>query len=95
MKHMSHSVQASMTGLKLLASARRRVRRFSIIDQIEQAREGIAQIEAAPAAVADVEDAPQLGIELCRHHRNPDLRQAMGCLVGAARLPSLMIGSSG
>ena len=35
-----------------------------VVDQIEQARKGIAQIETAPATMADVEDAPHLGIEL-------------------------------
>src|SRR5260370_20320198 len=33
------------------------------VDQIEQAREGIAEIEAAPAAVTDPEDALHLLVE--------------------------------
>ena len=36
------------------------------VDQIEQARKGIAQIEAAPAGVADVEHAPQFGVDFFR-----------------------------
>ena len=33
------------------------------VDEIEEAREGIAEIEAAPAAMADVEHAPHLGVD--------------------------------
>ena len=33
------------------------------VDQVEQAREGIAEIEAAPTAVTDVEDALHLLLE--------------------------------
>ena len=36
------------------------------IDQVEQAREGIAEIEATPAAVTDVEDPAHLRIQLRR-----------------------------
>ena len=35
----------------------------TVVDQVEQPREGIAQIEAAPAAVADVEDPLHLRFE--------------------------------
>ena len=66
MKHMSHSVQASMTLAK--SSLFRPVHFFgrAVVDQIEQARKGIAQIEAAAAAMTDVEDAPHFGVQLLR-----------------------------
>src|SRR3546814_19857255 len=35
-----------------------------LVDQVEEARKGIAEIEAAPAAVADVEDALALRVQL-------------------------------
>src|SRR5262249_38068364 len=35
----------------------------AVVDQVEQAREGIAEIEAAPAAVADFEDPLHLLLE--------------------------------
>src|SRR5207245_2496477 len=37
---------------------------LGIVDQVEQAREGVAQIEAAPAAMTDVEDAAHLRLGL-------------------------------
>src|SRR6185437_7943596 len=36
----------------------------AVVDQVEEAGEGIAQIEAAAAAVAHIEDAPHLRVEL-------------------------------
>ena len=39
--------------------------RFGFVNQVEQAREGIAEAEAAPAAVADVEDAARLLLQRC------------------------------
>jgi len=36
----------------------------AVVDQIEQAREGVAQIEAAPAAVADVEHPLHFRLDL-------------------------------
>ena len=64
MKHMSQSVQASTIGGKSSDFTPSHFAFGRCIDQIEQAREGIAEIEAAPAAVTDVEDAPHLGVEL-------------------------------
>ena len=67
--HEAHVAErAGFDDLREIApTSRRRLRPSGVVvDQIEQAREGIAQIEAAPAAMADVEDAPHLGIEL-RH----------------------------
>src|SRR3546814_6737138 len=37
---------------------------LGVVDEVEEAREGIAEIEATPAAVADVEDALRLGVQL-------------------------------
>ena len=38
---------------------------FRFVDQIELAREAVAQIEAAAAAMADIEHPPQFRIEQC------------------------------
>ena len=64
MKHISHRVQASTTGLEILAVDRIELAGLGLVDQVEQPRETVAQIEAAPASVADVEHTPQLGIDL-------------------------------
>jgi hypothetical protein len=37
---------------------------FRLVDEVEEAREGVAEIEAAAAAVADVEDTLDLGVQL-------------------------------
>ncbi|WP_346772651.1 hypothetical protein [Methylosinus trichosporium] len=60
---MSQSVQASTICLKSLLATVSKLALGRLVDEIEQAREGIAQIEAAPAAVADVEHAAHLGVE--------------------------------
>ena len=62
-----------------------------VIDQVEQAREGIAQIETASAAMTDVEDAAHFRVQLLgvgEVRRSP----ANDSRVGASRLPSPVIG---
>ena len=60
MKHMSQSVQASATASVIGDRHPVDFAGRAVVDQVEQAREGVAQIEAAPAAVTDVEDAAHL-----------------------------------
>ena len=88
MKHMSHSVQASTTAGKIFAFHAVQFFRRAVVDQVEQAREGIAQIEAAPAAVTDVEHPAHLGVELLGIVKSGSCRHAIGSRVGASRLPS-------
>ena len=66
LRHEAHVAQRAGIG-DLLVIADRHAVEFAgrrIVDQIEQARERVAQIEAAPAAVTDVEDAPHLRLGL-------------------------------
>ncbi|MEJ0019139.1 MAG: hypothetical protein WDN25_21830 [Acetobacteraceae bacterium] len=63
MKHMSQSVHASTTGFRSLAVDRIEFTGLRFVDQVEQAREGIAQVEAAPAGVTDVEHTAQFGVD--------------------------------
>ena len=60
--HEAHVAQRAGVGDLLVVADRHAVELAGrrIVDQLEQARERIAQIEAAPAAVTDVEDAPHL-----------------------------------
>ena len=66
MKHMSHSVQASMTCGKFFALHAIEFFGRTVVDQVEQAREGVAQIEAAAAAMTDIEHPAHFGVELFR-----------------------------
>ncbi len=92
MKHMSQSVQASSTcGVVLLLHAIELAGR-TVVDQVEQTREGIAKIEAAAAAVTDIEDALHLLFERLLVPE-PGFCQSRAWRIGASRLPSRMVGA--
>ena len=61
---MSQSVQASHHRLEVGALDRIELTAFGFVDQVEQARERIAEIEAAAAAVTDIEDPAEFLVEL-------------------------------
>ncbi len=64
--HETHVAQRAGVDHRLEAFARDGIEFAGLrfVDEIEEARKGIAEIEAAAARMADIEDAPELGIEL-------------------------------
>jgi hypothetical protein len=91
LRHEAHVAQGAGVGDLPVVGRRHRIElaAFRIVDQVEQARERIAQIEAAATGVADVEDAVHLGFGF-RPVGKVRIFPRDRMRVGASRLPSFI-----